>query len=64
MPYKYNVLNEIVSDGRTIVWLETEFKNELSSLKYLPKIEFSGMHECFDISAKERILNLSFKIGK
>lgn len=54
MPYKYEVLNEIVQDADQICQLEKDIHNKLKEYKYSPKISFGGSYfECFSISVDE-----------
>lgn len=45
--YKHETLKEVVGDAKYIFDLETELKRLHKPYKYLPKISFDGMHECF-----------------
>lgn len=48
MPYNYEIIKEIIFDnGAGAFDKETELKRLNKEFKYLPKIEFGGMHECF-----------------
>lgn len=47
MPYKYEVLNEFIGTAEEMYDLETKLKNMNKNNKYLPKIKFGGMQECF-----------------
>lgn len=47
LPYKYEILKEIVGDAKEIVNFEAKLKKEHKTFKYTPKIKFNGMHECF-----------------
>lgn len=48
IPYKVEVLHEIKhEDARIIFNLEAQLKREYKNLKYIPKIPFGGMQECF-----------------
>jgi len=48
MPYQYNILHTIeLDDPKRICELEQELKNKHKEFKYIPKIKFGGMHECF-----------------
>lgn len=47
LPYKYEILKEIVGDAKEIVNFELKLKKEHKTFKYTPKLKFDGMHECF-----------------
>jgi hypothetical protein len=50
MPYEVVVLHEITNkDPRVIFDLENHLKREYKNLKYIPKIPFRGMQECFSL---------------
>lgn len=50
IPYQYEVLKVIESnDGSYIFDLEKRIKQIYSSKRYIPKISFGGMYECFDL---------------
>lgn len=49
MPYEYEVLELIKSKDAEYIWkLEKELHMKHKKFKYIPKIEFGGMYECFD----------------
>ncbi len=61
MPYSYELKHLLVGDAEMIWDLETLLHKEYKSVKYLPKIDFGGMHECFsdiDIVEYEKMLSL------
>lgn len=48
MPYKYEIIKEIIfDDAKLTILKESELKRLHKNFKYLPKIKFDGMHECF-----------------
>ena len=47
MPYKYEIIYEIVSNGYNVCKLEEKIKKELKQYSYRPKIMFNGYYECF-----------------
>lgn len=48
MPYKYEVIKEIIFDNaRDCINKETYLKRENKEYKYIPLISFSGRYECF-----------------
>lgn len=47
MPYKYKILKEFIGDSDKIFKLEQDLKNQNKKHKYIPKIKFRGMYECF-----------------
>lgn len=50
IPYKVEIIKIITSkDGGYIFELEKRLKRKYKHLKYLPKIKFGGMYECFKI---------------
>ena len=57
MPYEYKVIKIIEGSGRYIFNEENNIKKRFLGDKYLPKIEFPGMYECFDIKIKNKIIN-------
>lgn len=48
MPYNYEVLYEIISNGYNICKLEEKIKKELKQYSYKPRIMFNGYYECFE----------------
>lgn len=49
MPYKYEVVQIIEGDAEFVSILEHKMQNRRKENKYLPKIEFNGMYECYSI---------------
>lgn len=49
LPYKYEIIKviEYKTNPRKIYNLERDLKRQHKPYKYLPKIQFRGMHECF-----------------
>lgn len=48
MPYNYEVINEFIFEtAKGAFDKENELKSMHKNFKYLPKIKFDGMHECF-----------------
>lgn len=47
MPYDYELLHLLVSDGDSVWELEKTLHREYFHVKYLPKLAFGGMYECF-----------------
>lgn len=51
MPYKYEVIKEIVFDtAKEAFDKENELKRNNKENKYIPKINFKGMYECFKLT--------------
>lgn len=57
MPYKFEVINEIVGDAKFIVNKESELKNKINKFKYIPSIKFNGMYECFSVDCINELTN-------
>jgi hypothetical protein len=47
MPYNYKILKEITDESFNICKLEHLLQHSHKEFKYLPKIKFGGMYECF-----------------
>ena len=48
LPYQYEIIKIIKSyDGEYIYDLENRVKRIFKSYKYIPKLNFGGMYECF-----------------
>jgi len=47
LPYKYEIIQVFEGEAEEIFKLETELKNKNKNNKYIPKIKFHGMQECF-----------------
>ncbi len=47
LPYNYEILKEIKGEASEIFKLENKLKKENKHYKYVPKLEFGGMYECF-----------------
>lgn len=47
MPYNYEILKIFINDVESIYNLETELKRMNKEYKYIPKIKFNGMQECY-----------------
>lgn len=47
LPYDYEVIDIIIGSSRFISELEHEYHNHNKEFKYLPKLQFQGMNECF-----------------
>lgn len=47
MPYNYEVLEIYINAPEIIFKMENQLKKENKQHKYIPKIKFNGMHECF-----------------
>lgn len=47
LPYNYEIIKEIVGDAKEIYKLELELKRKNKEHKYIPHLQFGGMHECF-----------------
>ena len=59
MPYKYKVLKEIKNlDSDFIFDLEIKYKRKFKTEKYIPKIYFGGISECFNINVKNKIIDI------
>jgi hypothetical protein len=56
MPYNYEVIEVLVADAQTISNVEWNLKNKNKKYKYIPKLKFAGMNECFSA-----IFNFSLK---
>lgn len=63
MPYDYEVLNLFLSDGDSIWELEKTLHKEYSEVRYLPKVAFAGMYECFHSVDVEEYSKLLAIIG-
>lgn len=48
IPYNYEIIQEIIGSAKEIVNLELKLKKEHKIFKYIPKIKFNGMHECYN----------------
>ena len=59
IPYKIKILHEIThKDSRVIFDLENKLKREYRNFKYIPKLDFGGMYECFsDLPIQQIITN-------
>lgn len=53
LPYKYEIINEIIGDPFHIFKLEIKLKRLCKQYKYLASKRFNGMHECFTLDALE-----------
>ncbi len=59
MPYKYEVLYSVEDSDRNKLWnLEKQIHREIGMHKYVPKINFEGMYECFTLDSIEKIKQL------
>jgi len=61
MPYSYNLKHLLIGDAEMIWDLETLLHKEYKSAKYVPKIHFGGMQECFseiDVVEYEKMLSV------
>lgn len=47
LPYKYEILKEIIGDPKDIVNLELKLKDEHKPFKYTPNKKFDGRYECY-----------------
>jgi hypothetical protein len=47
IPYNYEIIEEIIDNGYIICKLEHLLQRSHKEFKYLPKIKFGGMYECF-----------------
>lgn len=47
LPYKWECLELYMGYAKDISKLETDLKNKHKKFKYVPKIKFNGMYECF-----------------
>lgn len=47
LPYKYEILKEIIGDPQEIVNLELKLKKEHKELKYISELKFDGRYECY-----------------
>lgn len=47
MPYNYEIVKMINGTAKEIFDLELKLKQECKNFKYLPKIKFAGIQECF-----------------
>jgi hypothetical protein len=62
IPYVCEIIDTICSnDSRLIFDLENELKRKYKCYKYLPKVPFKGMHECFKISLPIEDLQKHFR---
>lgn len=58
LPYKYEILDRIVSKNGSFIW-ETELylKRLFKKYKYLPQHDFGGRYECFNKKYKNTYIN-------
>ena len=47
LPYNYKIIHIITGTAKEIFELETKMKKENKKYKYVPKIKFDGMQECY-----------------
>lgn len=47
MPYQYEIIKEITGEAKYICKLERKLQKQHNEYKYIPKIRFNGMYECF-----------------
>lgn len=47
MPYNYTIIKIIEGTAEEISTLEKQLQKENKKHKYIPKIKFNGMYECF-----------------
>jgi len=52
-PYSYRVLKKIEGDAFYISGLELKLHNKYKSKGYVPKLDFGGKFECFQLSDEE-----------
>ena len=57
MPYNYEVLLCVESDGGNVYDVERQVLKLFKKFKYLPDIPFGGKTECFKLECKEEIFN-------
>jgi hypothetical protein len=55
LPYEFEVLHEIIGSAKFILDKETELKSKLKQFKYIPKIKFNGMQECFNLECINKL---------
>jgi predicted nucleic-acid-binding Zn-ribbon protein len=48
MPYNFKVIKIIKGNAKEVFNLESELKSNNKKSKYIPKIKFNGMYECFN----------------
>lgn len=58
--YKYEMLHEIFTKSKNVVYLEKHIKRKVKALKYIPTIEFGGWTECFTQESLPEIKNYLF----
>ena len=49
MPYNYKIFKLVIGDAQYISQLEDKYKKTLKKYRYIPKLKFSGVSECFKI---------------
>lgn len=59
IPYKWKLIKVFIGESREMSELETKLKNINKNNKYLPKIKFAGMYECFNKIEEYEILSLT-----
>ena len=50
IPYSYDIILEYKDEADKIWKLEKQLHREYKEFKYMPKITFGGMEECFDLN--------------
>lgn len=55
LPYEFEILHEIIGSAKFILDKETELKSKLKQFKYIPKIKFNGMQECFNLECINKL---------
>lgn len=60
MPYTYEIIKEIKNIPIIICILEKELQKQNKKFKYIPKIKFNGINECFsqiDLKLVNKVIN-------
>ena len=52
IPYQFDVMHETTSTNKKLIWdMERNFMRNLKEYSYLPKMDFKGKTECFNIKS-------------
>ena len=57
MPYKFEVLLDFISTSELVFKAEKLANKKFNFIKYLPKLKFNGISECYNIKNKKEIIN-------
>ena len=61
LPYKYKILKIYEGNVKEIFKLETILKNKNKDNKYIPKLKFHGMYECFNKLKNKNMTELTIE---